>query len=61
VPLSGISITRATLHNRQYIEEKNIKIGTKVIIERSADVIPKIIGRASNEISPEEGEHFDNQ
>jgi DNA ligase (NAD+) len=54
VLLSGISITRATLHNRQYIDEKNIRIGTQVIIERSADVIPKIVGRASDEISPDE-------
>lgn len=43
VPCNGILITRATLHNEEYIREKDIRIGDTVLIERSGDVIPKIV------------------
>lgn len=43
VPCNGILITRATLHNEDYIREKDIRIGDTVLIERSGDVIPKIV------------------
>lgn len=35
---------RATLHNRNFIVEYGIDVGKTVIIERSGDVIPKVIG-----------------
>jgi DNA ligase (NAD+) len=44
VRLSGITISRATLHNEDEIKRKDIRIGDCVLIERSGDVIPKIIG-----------------
>lgn len=44
VPLGGVVITRATLHNEDYIKEKDIRIGDTVIVERSGEVIPKIVG-----------------
>ena len=34
----------ATLHNKRFIEEHKVKIGERVIIERSGDVIPKVLG-----------------
>lgn len=43
VKLSGAWISRATLHNEDEIKRKDIRINDKVIIERSGDVIPKII------------------
>lgn len=43
VKLSGITISRATLHNQDEIQRKDIRIGDTVLIERSGDVIPKII------------------
>jgi len=46
VSIAGIVINRATLHNRAFIQQKKIKIGCLVNIERSADVIPKITSRA---------------
>lgn len=42
-PLSGITITRATLHNEDEIRRKDIKIGDIVIIERAGDVIPAVV------------------
>jgi DNA ligase (NAD+) len=44
VALTGITIRRATLHNADEIERKDIRIGDTVIIERGGDVIPKVAG-----------------
>jgi DNA ligase (NAD+) len=43
VDIEGVTVERATLHNFDEIQRKDIKIGDKVIIIRSGDVIPKII------------------
>ncbi len=43
VKLSGITITRSTLHNEDEIKRKDIRIGDYVLIERSGDVIPKVV------------------
>ncbi len=43
VDIEGVTVERATLHNFDEIERKDIKIGDSVIIIRSGDVIPKII------------------
>jgi len=44
VELVGAKISRATLHNEDEIRRKDIRVGDKVIIERSGDVIPKVVG-----------------
>ena len=43
VKLSGITITRSTLHNEDEIHRKDIRVGDHVLIERSGDVIPKVV------------------
>ena len=43
VKLSGTTISRATLHNEEEILRKDIRIGDTVLLERSGDVIPKIV------------------
>jgi DNA ligase (NAD+) len=43
VDIEGVTVERSTLHNFDEIERKDIRIGDKVIILRSGDVIPKII------------------
>lgn len=43
VKISGITISRATLHNEEEIKRKDIQIGDTVLVERSGDVIPKIV------------------
>jgi DNA ligase (NAD+) len=43
VRLSGTTITRSTLHNEDEIKRKDIRIGDYVLIERSGDVIPKVV------------------
>lgn len=41
--VAGSTISRATLHNQEEIERKDIRIGDKVVIEKGGDVIPKIV------------------
>jgi DNA ligase (NAD+) len=43
VKLSGTTITRSTLHNEDEIQRKDIRVGDWVLIERSGDVIPKVV------------------
>lgn len=40
--LAGSTISRVTLHNEDFISEKDIRIGDMVVIEKGGDVIPKI-------------------
>ncbi|MBI5346807.1 MAG: NAD-dependent DNA ligase LigA, partial [Chlamydiae bacterium] len=41
--LAGSTISRATLHNQDEINRKDIRIGDTVIIEKGGDVIPKVV------------------
>ena len=43
-PLAGSVISRATLHNEDYINEKDIRIGDTVLIRKAGDVIPEVVG-----------------
>ncbi len=52
--IEGAIIERATLHNFDEIERMDIRIGDKVIILRSGDVIPKIVKVLANERSGNE-------
>lgn len=42
VPLAGSVIARATLHNQDYIDKKDIRIGDAVVISKHGDVIPAV-------------------
>ena len=44
VDLMGVTVKRATLNNYSDIQRKDIKIGSRVLIRRSNDVIPEIMG-----------------
>ncbi len=43
VHLAGSTISRATLHNQEEVERKDIRIGDMAIIEKGGDVIPKVV------------------
>src|SRR4030042_6710336 len=44
VEVGGVIVKQATLHNFDYIKNKNIRIGDRVTIKRAGDVIPYVIG-----------------
>ena len=44
VEIGGVIVERATLHNFDFIEEKDIRIGDRVLIKRAGEVIPYVIG-----------------
>jgi len=43
VLVSGSTVSRATLHNQDFIAEKDIRIGDKVIIRKAGDIIPEVL------------------
>jgi DNA ligase (NAD+) len=43
VVISGVTVSRATLHNEDEIERLGLQIGDTVLVERSGDVIPKVV------------------
>ncbi|WP_425058043.1 DNA ligase [Sporomusa carbonis] len=43
VRLAGTTVSRATLHNADYIEEKDIRIGDTVIVHKAGEIIPEVV------------------
>jgi len=56
VNVGGVTISRATLHNEDYIKEKGILIGDTVIVERAGDVIPQVVRPVPEERDGDEEE-----
>jgi DNA ligase (NAD+) len=43
VPLAGTTVKRATLHNADEIERKDIRIGDSVVIQKAGEIIPQVV------------------
>lgn len=43
VPIGGVTVTSISLHNEDFIREKNLYLGDAVLVERAGDVIPYIV------------------
>ena len=43
IRLAGTTVSRATLHNEDYIKEKDIKINDTVLVQKAGDIIPQVV------------------
>lgn len=55
VEVGGVTVSRASLHNREEVEEKDIRVGDRVRIHRAGDVIPEVVERVEEEEGEEDG------
>ncbi len=59
VPIGGTTVSRATLHNMDFIEQLGVKIGDWVEVERGGDVIPKVVKVAEDKDRPRGHKQFE--
>lgn len=55
VNLAGTTVSRATLHNQDFISEKDIRVGSKVVIRKAGEIIPEVLSVVSN---PENSQEY---
>lgn len=53
VTLAGTTVSRATLHNQDFITEKDIRVGDTVILRKAGDIIPEVVSVVSHEPTSE--------
>ena len=56
VIVAGSTISKTTLHNEDFIKEKDLKIGDRVIIQKAGDVIPEVVKALPKKRTGEEKE-----
>lgn len=56
VTVSGSVIARATLHNEDYIKQKDIRIGDRVLVQKAGDIIPEVVSVVKDKRTGEEKE-----
>lgn len=57
VKLAGTTVSRATLHNADEIERKDIRVGDRVIVEKAGEIIPQVV-RVENPPGFSRGKRF---
>ena len=55
VTLAGTTVSRATLHNQDFIDEKQVRVGARVVLRKAGEIIPEVVRVIS---SPEGAEPF---
>lgn len=48
VTLAGTTVSRATLHNQDFISEKEIRVGSKVLLRKAGEIIPEVVAVVEN-------------
>ena len=57
VRLAGTTVTNATLHNQDFIDEKDIRIGDTVVLQKAGEIIPEVV-EVLKELRPEGTEPY---
>ncbi|MEG2858110.1 MAG: NAD-dependent DNA ligase LigA, partial [Clostridia bacterium] len=52
VHIAGVTVSRATLHNRDFIAERDVMIGDTVIVQKAGDIIPEIVSVVAEKRPP---------
>ncbi len=55
VLLAGTTVSRATLHNQEFIKSKGIQVGSRVVLRKAGEIIPEVADVLS---APKEGEYY---
>ncbi|KGP74503.1 NAD-dependent DNA ligase LigA [Pontibacillus yanchengensis] len=58
VKVAGTTVKRASLHNKDLIREKDIRIGDTVVIKKAGDIIPEVVRVVFDERTGDEEEYF---
>lgn len=48
VTLAGTTVSRATLHNQDFITEKDVRVGSRVILRKAGEIIPEVVSVVEN-------------
>ena len=48
VHLAGTTVTNATLHNQDFIDEKDIRVGDAIVVRKAGEIIPEVVSVVSN-------------
>ena len=54
VEIGGVTVSQATLHNEDYIQDRDIRIGDTVVVKRAGDVIPQVVRAVTDARTGEE-------
>ncbi len=55
VTLAGTTVSRATLHNQDFITEKDVRVGSRVILRKAGEIIPEVVSVVEN---PQDSKSF---
>ncbi len=58
VVVGGVTVSQATLHNEEDVNRKDIRAGDRVIVQRAGDVIPQVVGPASDNQRPNDSHPY---
>lgn len=58
VAIGGVTVSQATLHNEDYVRERDIRVGDTVLVRRAGDVIPQVL-RVLPELRPPDAQPWE--